>query len=197
MRFDRLFSLDWETLAEQMSDLPEADAKRLSSFFDHLLSDVVYQQLLPEAFASVSRMTGYEFTFRPEIRPPKDPWSPGCCSIAVAVSSLTAPPHQVLAFFSSPVYSGVLADFRGRERQLAHVKIVLLNRLLSGKETQLDMQLNDSCLPPTAFVQFDNESCQRIVVKFKPNCRARLQDLVADLIANGYDLTALLPFLAA
>lgn len=54
--------------------------------------------------------------------------------------------------FSSPIYAGVLADFEGRERQQAYTKLVLLNRMLIGETTELDMRLNNSCLRPTAFV---------------------------------------------
>lgn len=195
-----LLELDCAKLVERLKKAkssPLGRVRQLNGFLDALLSDVFCRQLLPEAFTSVSRMTGYEFTFRPEIRLPKDPWQPGCCSIAVAVSSFANQLQQVLVIFSEPIFSGVLADFNGRERQLAYAKIVLLNRLLSGTLAQLDILLNDSCLQPIAFVRFDNESCLRIVVKFKPNRRARLQDLVADLIANCYDVAVLQPFLIA
>ena len=104
MRFDRLFSLDWETLAEQMSDLPKADARHLSSFFDHLLSDVVCQQLLPEAAKSFSRAFSISFSFKPRIAVNRD-LSSCRADIAVDISHPMFPNAYLVYESGSPIFS--------------------------------------------------------------------------------------------
>lgn len=67
MKFELLFSLAWEILAEQLMTMPEADVKRLSSFLDNLLTDVISRQVLPDAVNHVAKAFDLSFTFKPQI----------------------------------------------------------------------------------------------------------------------------------
>lgn len=72
--------------------MPLGRVRRLSSFLDTLLTDVFCRQLLPEAFKSVSQMTGYEFTFRSEIQLTNERGRINSCAIAVSVPAFANQP---------------------------------------------------------------------------------------------------------
>ena len=202
MRFDRLFSLDWETLAEQMSDLPEADARRLSSFFDHLLSDVVCQQLLPDAANSLKSAFGLNLTFEPKIQLRSKtnlPNSSARSGIVVTATAERMPGWKETArVFSSSFSQPELSFLDGDVKKEAFLKCTLLKSLFGYDRSaySADNTLHIFfCLQQSApHVRLQNpELCVTLDLKTYEN----IESLLAGLLEDGYNLDALKPFLAA
>lgn len=89
-----LLALDVDGLSRCLKEkrMPLGRVRWLSSFLDTLLTDVFCRQLLPEAFKSVSQMTGYEFTFWPKIQLSRERERINSCAIAVSVPAFANQP---------------------------------------------------------------------------------------------------------
>ena len=198
MRFDRLFSLDWETLAEQMSDLPKADARHLSSFFDHLLSDVVCQQLLPEAAKSFSRAFSISFSFKPRIAVNRD--LSGCrADIAVDISHPMFPDAYLTYESGSPFSQLKMAGFGCMPSDLHRrcmLQLSVMQDIFSSRNHEWRLGIYYGVLKPECPLAVYNKMLPKTSFWFRLKSFSCLEDLLASLLSDGYDLATLQPFLA-
>lgn len=202
MKFDYFFSLDWETMAKQLPKLSEDDARALSEFFDCLLSDVICQQVLPDAVKRFSKTFGISFKFKPQLI--VDNNNPDACSarIDIDVSHPMFPDMYVVCvgkdLFSSISLAGISCP-KSDMHQQCMLQLSLLDVIFSSTASHKHEWclsicygvLNSEC-PFAVYNKMTPETT--IFFHLKPfNC---LEDLLAGLLSDRYDLTPIQPFLA-
>ena len=177
-------SLANQTPAIYAESLSPDEAVRQAAFFQALLQDVICQQLLPSVtFGLFDFKLQFHSYLGCDTRP--------CMSAAIHASSPLPP------FSSSNGQDFILVNIPGtadgstRQELIAYV--MLLQRLFDGSENTIANHMPDG-LPATS--PLSNTLRAYVSVNIKLKCFDSIPDLLADLAADGLDLTSIQPFLA-
>lgn len=202
MKLEQLLSLDWETLAERLGNQPETiDVYRLADFFDHLLTDVICQQVLPDTVKQVSETFGLSFTFKPIAVVSGDFYSRD-----IAVSCSHPKFADIRLTYDSPVsnaqlHSTCFNNSPSTMHRMCLLWLSLLRNIFTPAETSANRLwriciyydfIKPGC--PLADLVTDSPFGTTFYFHLKPFNSP--EDLLAGLLAEGYNLTSLQPFMA-
>ena len=161
-----------------------AEATTQAAFFQALLQDVICRQLLPSVtFGLFDFKLQFHSYLGCDTRP--------CMSAAIHASSPLPP------FSSSNSQAFILVNVPGTadgsKCQELIAYIMLLQRLFDGSENTISNHMMPDGLPATSPLSNTLRAYVSVSVKLKHF--ESIPDLLADLAADGLDLTSLQPFL--
>ena len=160
-----------------------AEATAQAAFFQALLQDVICRQLLP-------RVTFSLFDFKLRFHSYLGHDTHRRMSAEIHASNRLPP------FSSSNSQAFILVNVPGiadgSKRQELIAYIMLLRRLFDGSENTISNHMPDG-LPATS--PLSNTLRAYVSVSVKPKRFESIPDLLADLAADGLDLTSLQPFI--